>query len=45
MLSRIAVGRPSFTMCTGLAGHTAVHTFRLTRFNDMLLSSLGFPAK
>lgn len=44
-LSLIAVSQPSFTMCTGLAGHSAIHTFWLTRFNDMLLSSLGFPAK
>jgi len=33
-----------FTMCTGLA-ERAFHPFQLFRFQTMLLSSLGFPAK
>jgi len=51
---RKAAGRPhldlgstffSLTLRAGLAGHTTLHIFELARFDAMLLSLLGFPAR
>ncbi len=40
---KLGFNKPSFTMRTGLADRTTLHTFMLS--SGMLLSSLGFPSK
>lgn len=43
--AELGFNKHSFTMHTGLADQTTLHTFGLFRFRSMLLSSSGFPSK